>query len=94
MIIQAQSQGGEVVKSGEAGVFFAATVPFIAILIVGLVGISRINEGIAKIPVRSHAQTPPFFFALFVGMNALPNDANSDDGATDRRVPIVRHRFV
>ena len=43
---------GDDVDAGEAGVFFAATIPFIAVLIVGLVGISRINEGIAKIPVR------------------------------------------
>ena len=51
-IIKTQSDGNDV-DAGEASVFFAATVPFIAILIVGLVGISRINEGIAKIPVRA-----------------------------------------
>ena len=51
-LIQAQSRGDENFDSGEASVFFAATIPFIAILIVGLVGISRVNEGIAKVPVR------------------------------------------
>jgi hypothetical protein len=39
-------------------VFFAATIPFIAVLIVGLVGISRVNESISAIPaqlIKSHA---------------------------------------
>jgi hypothetical protein len=49
-VIQTQS-GGHGVDSSEASVFFAATLPFIAILIVGLAGISRINERIAQIPV-------------------------------------------
>jgi hypothetical protein len=34
------------------GVFFAATIPFVFVLVVGLVGISRINEQIDSIPGR------------------------------------------
>ena len=32
-------------------VFFAATIPFVFVLVVGLVGISRINEQIERVPM-------------------------------------------
>ncbi len=35
-----------------AGVFFAATIPFVFVLVVGLVGISQINEQIDSVPAR------------------------------------------
>jgi hypothetical protein len=67
-IIQSQSDG-TAVNASEASVFFAATIPFIYVLIVGLVGISRMNESISAVPaqlVESRAFTPSVSLDLFI----------------------------
>jgi hypothetical protein len=44
-------------QTSEAGVFFAATIPFVAVLVVGLVGIANINETINNIPMQVTEQS-------------------------------------
>lgn len=42
--------------AAEAGVFFAATVPFMVVLVLGLAGIARLNERISEVPESIVAQ--------------------------------------